>query len=873
MGTHSSPIIRVLHETAQNSLNCKVSESGVAENFKANKSSEIKSPLQSAEDEAAFFAHITPLKSNVSSRKFIYITSFSRVKLPLAWLNISGQDVSLPPGHQLKLSKPVGWEQNESGPIVAAVKLVPENEIYVLESVSNDTCVACGLWKWVTEEHLKSLAGKQDPSLQFPSTINTGLLRPQTVEDPLAKKSPKKPRNRKGVQARKALLPEKENTEDSTIPPKDWSEANSVSEYHPSSKDKDVDSIYLQASAAPSRVPEILAADGGVPFGGITKDSAAQGISNLEVNVEKLATQYQETLYLSKASVAFFAKGPLGRLRNAHLQRTGNGQEQELFPQFLQGHILPEKKLDAKYRDTLPAIIRDMSMNRDACGSEVRDSSKRSRKKARKPGKDGLLGTEPEFVRKWWQREQETEEAVKGADVKSLLRDLQSRETQLQILYMLEALILEQPNPVADVKREEEAQFLHSIPTKSLPKRKKVDLNTGLENLLDRLCIWHAVGGGIEALAEDSSTSAVRKKPESDKLREFCIEVIIPFYGAKLPMQCKMISRKLGGPADVSTARARPPLTKSASTSAPRPGSTVQARRRPIQQQSLQRVLSDERGIQRSRSPSIGRSSTMPLVPALKREPSESASRPGSRGSLSRNIKLDHREVDLVAVAKQQHNKLRRINSLVEQQKELDAAISALRKPNRTLQARDFVDSIEKRTNSIPSKEPRKRLAKEALSTEQVGIQVTSTPKKPRLLHTQPAPSLHYSLAAPPTTSPDSLLLSSPENPTTIPSSSRRPASSQPHPHPHLPPSLLQAISTTPSTSRTLPPHHFQSIQATPLRMTKSKRIVEMTPMKREKVQMDDIFRSAPVLEKSGKEVSIYESLGWDDDDEEDELI
>ena len=51
--------------------------------------------------------------------------------------------------------------------------------------------------------------------------------------------------------------------------------------------------------------------------------------------------------------------------------------------------------------------------------------------------------------------------------------------------------------------------------------------------------------------------------------------------------------------------------------------------------------------------------------------------------------------------------------------------------------------------------------------------------------------------------------------------------------------------------------------------MTKSKRIVEMTPMKSTNVQMDEIFRSAPVLDKPSREVSIYESLGWEDEEHE----
>jgi hypothetical protein len=67
------------------------------------------------------------------------------------------------------------------------------------------------------------------------------------------------------------------------------------------------------------------------------------------------------------------------------------------------------------------------------------------------------------------------------------------------------------------------------------------------------------------------------------------------------------------------------------------------------------------------------------------------------------------------------------------------------------------------------------------------------------------------------------------------------------------------------------------SIQNTPLRMKKSQKPVLITAMKKADVTIDDVFKDAPEIpEQAGKamarvmgggsEMSIYDSLGWNDD-------
>ena len=114
--------------------------------------------------------------------------------------------------------------------------------------------------------------------------------------------------------------------------------------------------------------------------------------------------------------------------------------------------------------------------------------------------------------------------------------------------------------------------------------------------------------------------------------------------------------------------------------------------KRPQQQQqpnksrrTLQRVLTEEKEAATKRKhPSLVRSSTAPSAHDLKRGESREPSLPPLHGSVRGGIqvprRVEAREVDLEAAAKQQEARLKKINAMMAQKKELEAAIEALRK-------------------------------------------------------------------------------------------------------------------------------------------------------------------------------------------------
>ena len=160
-------------------------------------------------------------------------------------------------------------------------------------------------------------------------------------------------------------------------------------------------------------------------------------------------------------------------------------------------------------------------------------------------------------------------------------------------------------------------------------------------------------------------------------------------------------------------------LSKSSSFSGPtsRPGA---ATKRPVPaklQQSLKRVLTDEKARDRrsmshgrGRSISLMRSATAPIVPGLKREASEAPSLSGIPAADSQSLKasrlgvlnskrFSQREVDLTSLAPDVNPKAKKQLNI---EAELKEAISALKKPNRELAGRDVAESAEKRTASAP---------------------------------------------------------------------------------------------------------------------------------------------------------------------------
>jgi DNA replication regulator SLD3 len=409
--------------------------------------------------------------------------------------------------------------------------------------------------------------------------------------------------------------------------------------------------------------------------------------------------------------------------------------------EFYREGILAAKKMDLKYRESVPSVVRDAALALSDDGAKP----KKRKSKKKKLGKNGLYPEEEVCIHKWWKdrimNESSAQELSREADAKKQISDLRLRETQLQILLVLEVMVLEMAITSAEKHNSDKKKEMdgEQETLKKVQPKKLADLNVLLELHLDRMCIWHAVSMEETTAADTAKASSFSsshlsgKKVESDAVRDFCTEVIIPFYAARLPEKCKLITRKFGVSGGIS-----PVAKKSHSSSKPHrvePGAEV--KRQPPAQKSrrtLQRVLTDEKAAaSQARHPALHRSNTAPTNPNGKRdnEPLLPTVLSGSvRGGIQKAKRTENREVDLNAVARQHETKLRKVQMLADQKKELDAAIKALRKPNRELVSKDIAEDASKRVSSgggssRKSKNPVRNPFGE-------GVQVMATPRANR---------------------------------------------------------------------------------------------------------------------------------------------
>ena len=511
-----------------------------------------------------------------------------------------------------------------------------------------------------------------------------------------------------------------------------------------------VDGAVLPAEA-PIHISEVTV---GTAPSGQTPNAMAADIDPLAH--ERLQTQYFERLYTSKTSLAFYVKGPLSRAR-AHVRYAEDpAMAIDKLSDFYEHSILPTKKVDLKYKESVVKVVQDLAVFQP---EHKTSEKKKSRKKKMKLGKDCLWTDEDEFVAKWW-RTRDIKGTVAATDqageMRKELADLRMRETKMQMLLMLEVMLLESassklaepeksvkatnlattesapsdkaasldPNvKVESVEGDIGGLMLAGIPQKPPRPKKKRDWFREIDTIVDRLCIWHTVSlDGFTNMADENSSKSgangsSASKP-NDALRDFCKDVLLPFYSAKLPEQVKSMCRKLGGP-EISPKRptqARPVPTLHRSSSSI--SSLPQAKPgQPISKRTLERVLSEDHHFRRHASPpvSLSRSNsvTAPIIPTFKREPSE---RPISRGGmLSKSLSFSNREIDLVGEQKVHEAKRRKLDRLAQQKKELEAAIDALKKPDRRTVATQIMDEVEER----------KRLEQE----KKMAVQISATPR------------------------------------------------------------------------------------------------------------------------------------------------
>jgi DNA replication regulator SLD3 len=899
------------------------------------------------------------LPESPTSKSFtlVLIVNLPRSQLPLAWIDPVPSTIQAPARlifyTEIATTLQSGCVREE-GHNVWVARQTPNGRLYAVERLGCNAYMGCLLADWVTEEQIIAGRGSLSEKYLLERILSSGQAsaarqsssRPNSQhgvpEQPFGV-SPKKPKNRRGVLARMSIIPSKDTlavsrspaTQDKEQPQQhlehDTSQpaidGNCAGHTMPTSPAIPAHDTSLICDKGRNGSPKPLSLQGNDP---VLADPFDAVPSNVQSVLETLHQQYLETLYTSKTSLAYFAKGPLVRART-QIQSMPTPQH-SVLADFCRDSIIPMKKMDLKYRDSIVNILQALDLvevSNDVEGTQKASTKSKAKQKSskRKIGKDGLYSTEKEFILSWWRGRTLGDSDVPTAeaqtrDMKSSIADLRSRETEMQVLLVLEALALEaaEKSNVPDkasklLIKEEPSELEQDATLTALPqykKKRRQDLKSELDLLVDRLCIWHTVGLEDFSInfSENHKIDSGQDSHSKDRLRDFCSDVIIPFYAARLPEQCKAICQKLGGP-QISPNRPRKTVQKSLSSSRVLPGTEVKAPRGAIPRQTLQRVLSEDQSSRHGSPPVLSRSSTAPLLLNLKREGTEPPQRPESRGGLQKSRSFANREIDLVGDARTQEVKQKKLASLAKQKQEIDAAINALRKPNRGLAAKEL--AVEMERHRVPAASLTKRNG--------MSIQINATPKKSK--HNSVGQGFSFqsdSSARRPLPEP-------PVNELSVPSSTMRPStadrtnnrlhisnvkramiaavndtpmrepskrsdplgltkrsesfelfSARRNESDHIDkaqPNAAPLIQATPSANR-LRSDLLTSIQNTPLRM-KSQRPVLFTPVRKADVMIDDVFKDAPEIpEEAGKamarvmgggsEMSIYEFLGWNDD-------
>ncbi|KAH8662996.1 DNA replication regulator SLD3-domain-containing protein [Tricladium varicosporioides] len=868
-----------------------------------------------------------PSTVSVKPRSLQPLFLLPRSSLPLASLDLTPTTNALPRSRLFEAHIKILELEERMGsqPMVLIARLDDGLTLYAIEREDRGLHVFCRLGSWVNLKQLKAAAvvARQETS----SNLGKGFGL-NSFEDPVAASSSTTSETgtfsktkRLAIEAIQSMV-----KRPTTATPTESQPPNLVPE--PLAE--------TQASTLPLEPPPLT-------------EEASSPPTAAEI-FENVRTQYFEALYISKASLAYFAKGPLSRARAAfHLDHDA-ALDMNDHVTFLESLVLPTALLDKKYREGVPGCVAlfDIHGNSDDEGNGVvPKTKKRKSSKKVKPGKNGLYSTEDALIRRWWaSHDDEAESGAPGGSreelAKSRIAQLRIRETQLQLVIILEVLALQPTSHPEEPTDSLPGGLPSANPSseKGKPsKSKKPDHLTLLIDVhIDRLCIWQSIQlEAVKAPLGDAKPSievpdALITNPSRSAdtlLRDFCVEIIAPFFSSRLPERCAAINRKLGGPVVMSPPKPKLSKSKSFSGAPARPGA---ATKRPVPakpRRSLQRVLSDERERRSvSRGPeraiSLMRSATMPMVPGLKREASEVPSLSGipdsqsleaNRGGVLNSKRFSRREVDLSALAPIP-DKDTKAQKKAKIDAELKEAISALKKPNRELAGKALAETAEKR--SVSASRPRKPKNPTRNPLFQAGVQITATPKasrtndifarfkppelpghseepSPDLIPRSSAPRIPQSVQREPT----SASLRNPFLDSVQATPTRRSSSASqllgramgeggclPSSPLHVRKSSAQLFATgsVPDSARKIPstPRTIRNITETPVKKRPEPSLVHGHPEPGHdgnKENVGELEQGSKYIEPSRdtdrsaqQEVDIYKSLGWDDGDDIDEL-
>ncbi|RMZ68990.1 dna replication regulator sld3 [Pyrenophora seminiperda CCB06] len=648
-----------------------------------------------------------------SPATFKPVRVIARSQLSLTFLDTSADDNFAPNSlfaAQIPVLEDAYLRSEEGGPSkILIARCETRRSLYAVEQVQLCVYSICRLASWLRE---KDVADLWDPSNIHPlpgnpkSNVDTtihgewwrhAVIKTQAVESPMKR-------------ARLTMLRPK---------PMSKTVTNETQQSRDILRDQQTDSLDTVPTKLPLEPP--------------------MGQASPQEQLDSLVRQYLDAIYMSKTSLAYFAKGPVTRIRNTFTSTEEGAPATYELVAFLRTMLLNPKTGEKKYHDKLPSLIKAIppgSISDEEFTVGVGKASKP--KKKVKLSRDGVYPQEVGLIKKWWQSELPSGDSMAAETIEERIKrrigDLRVRETLAQLILMLEIVALEALSTYKLPSDDTQNQGEQNIPKKR--KKKLDDINLQLDLLLDKLCIWHATEEmGILDFdsRQNDGLDGNGRSDSNDRLHSFCVEVIVPFYINRLPEQALMVNKKLGGPTHNQPAKRKamkPPITSRNSGGSKEPEAKKSRR-------SLARVATDNTGrtIERT-TPFLNRSATDSALPdRVKREGSEislssipfrrSPSK-SNRQSMSQIRHLQGRQIDLAQPSAAASAKMRQKQRVEE---DLQEAILALKKPNRGLAAGGYVADNEQRGLGLPNKS---RKPTTTVRKTIKDIQVSATPRAGR---------------------------------------------------------------------------------------------------------------------------------------------
>jgi DNA replication regulator SLD3 len=168
-------------------------------------------------------------------------------------------------------------------------------------------------------------------------------------------------------------------------------------------------------------------------------------LPTVQEHLEALVQQYLDAVYTSKTSLAYFAKGPITRMRNAFTSPDENAPPTHELVTFLRSMLLRPKAGEKKYYEKLPSIIQAIPVGTvsDEDAPTKPSKGKKSKKKP-KISRDGVYPAEDAFIKRWWKSEMPSADNAGQETIEMRIRrrigDLRVRETLAQMILMLEVI-------------------------------------------------------------------------------------------------------------------------------------------------------------------------------------------------------------------------------------------------------------------------------------------------------------------------------------------------------------------------------------------------------------------------------------------------